>query len=375
MPDSVPEPSAVHDPLTQLPNHRAFANGLAGEFARAGRHGRPLSVAILGLDGVKLINGDHGRGVGDAVLADFARRLSVLARQGELVARLGGDQFAWILPDADGLEAFAAAERVRRAIAAVPVAPVGSVTVSIGISDLDHAPSITDLYARAQQALVWAKHHGGNQCFRFSTETAAELEELISPLPGDRRRDRRSLDELARDADAKHADFADHSNRVASLATSLAVEAGWAPAEVVALHRAALLHDVGRAGVPETVIGKPAALDPAERAQLNTQTVAGADMLTAGFSPDQVAWVRHHHERWDGTGYPEGLAGEAIPEGAQLIGLADAYDAITHDRPYRPRMTLEQALMELRSTAGIQFSDRMVDLLEAVITAPGAPGS
>lgn len=322
MPDSVPtEPSALQDPLTRLPNERAFHERLAGEFARAGRHGRPLSVAIAGIDHFDRINLDHGRAAGDAALVELARRLSVLARQGELVARIGGDTFAWILPDADGLEAFAAAERIRRAIAALPVGSAGSVTVSIGVCDIDNAPSVTDLYSGAQQALRWAKHHGRNESFRYSLETAAELA-AIAPPP------------------SVSTDSADeHAIRVANLAAALAVHAGWSPAEIVALRRAALIRD--------------------DRS------------LVATCSAQQLRWVRHHRERWDGTGEPDGLRGDAIPEGAQLLALADAYTAIARELPLRAPAA--GPLEQLRRDAGTRFSERVLTLLEAVVSDAGTP--
>ena len=368
-------PYPTHDPLTGLANHRVFHERLQDEFARAGRHGRPLSIAVIDINDCRVINNNHGHIGGDEVLREVGRRLEGVARQGELIARVGGDQFGWILPDADGLEAYAAAERARRSINTDPISPAGPVTVAIGVCDLDNSGSVSELYARAERALYWAKYLGRDQSFRYSVATADQLLRIAPPREdaGTTPARFRSLSDLAHDADAKHADFADHCNRVASLATTLAVAAGWSAGEVVALHRAALLHDIGKISIPEGIIGKAAALDAEEQATLRSHPVLGAEMLAAGHSREQVSWVRHHHERWDGGGYPDGLAGPAIPEGAQLIALADTYDALTHDRPYRSRMSHGDALDEMRACAGAQFSRRMVELLERAVSAPGAP--
>ena len=153
---------ATHDPLTGLPNHRAFHERLRDEVARASRHGQPLSVAILDVDHFKSINDQHGHRVGDSVLHELGQRLSTILREGELVARVGGEEFAWIL-NADGAEAFAAAERARHAISDKPFAQVGAVTMSIGVCDLTAASDVDDLYERADQALYLAKGQGRNR--------------------------------------------------------------------------------------------------------------------------------------------------------------------------------------------------------------------
>jgi diguanylate cyclase (GGDEF)-like protein len=156
---------ATHDPLTGLPNHRVFHERLREDVARAGRQGQPLSVAILDLDHFKSINDEHGHRVGDSVLRELGRRLGVVPREGELIARVGGEEFAWIL-NADGSEALKAAERARHAIVGTPFAQVGTVTVSIGVCELAAADGAEALYARADEALYLAKEQGRNQTCR-----------------------------------------------------------------------------------------------------------------------------------------------------------------------------------------------------------------
>jgi diguanylate cyclase (GGDEF)-like protein/PAS domain S-box-containing protein len=156
---------ATHDPLTGLPNHRVFHERLREDVARAGRQGQPLSVAILDLDHFKSINDEQGHRVGDSVLRELGRRLGVVPREGELIARVGGEEFAWIL-NADGSEALKAAERARHAIVGTPFAQVGTVTVSIGVCELAAADGAEALYARADEALYLAKEQGRNQTCR-----------------------------------------------------------------------------------------------------------------------------------------------------------------------------------------------------------------
>ncbi len=177
---------ATQDPLTGLANHRAFHEQLQTEVSRAQRHGRPLSVAVLDLDHFKEVNDQHGHPTGDRVLRETSERLRELVREGELLARVGGEEFAWILPDADGLGAFAAAERARDAVGATPFPQVGTLTLSAGVCELAAAGSAQHLYRLADQALYRAKQHGRDQTARY----AAEIRATAQSQPGSARRDR-----------------------------------------------------------------------------------------------------------------------------------------------------------------------------------------
>ena len=358
---------ASHDPLTGLPNHRAFHERLGEEVARARRHDRPLSVAILDLDHFKRINDQFGHPTGDRVLVEIANRLGSLVRDGELLARVGGEEFAWILPDADGVGAFAAVERARQAVGAIQGLPDGKMTLSAGVCDLVHAADVTELYARADHALYWAKDQGRDQTFRYSAHTAEHLDAARRRRSDEDRARTQSLEELAMAADAKHADSAGHAKRVADLACRLAEHAGWTEVEISQMRRAALMHDIGKVAVPDSIIAKGVGLADAERAQLETHAAIGAEMLSATLTADQVAWVRHHHERWDGAGYPAALQGRSIPEGARLLAIADAFDAMTHNRPYRDALGQELALLEIQANAGTQFAPDAVKLLELAL--------
>ncbi len=355
---------ANSDSLTELANHRVFHERLSDEVTRATRHARPLCVAILDLDHFKRINDRFGHLVGDSVLAEVARRLSRLVRSEELLARVGGEEFAWLLPDADEAGAYAAAERARRAIELAPFEPVGAVTISAGVCGLAKGQDAPALYHNADQALYEAKRLGRNRTCRYNVNRARELGRGRG---GTRHEPLESMMELALGADAKLPWRAGHARRVADLASRLAALAGWTPVAIMLIHDSALVHDIGTIAIPESILAKPQALSPPERARVQTHPAVGAEILLPVLTAEQVSWVRHHHERWDGAGYPDGLAADAIPEGAQLLALADAYDAMTHDRPYRRALTPQLATLEVRDQAARQFSPGAVRLLDIVL--------
>ncbi|PTL58660.1 diguanylate cyclase [Paraconexibacter algicola] len=358
---------AAIDAQTGLLNHRAFHQRLEDEVGRALRHERPLSVVVLDLDHFKAINDRHGHPAGDRVLAEAAARITAIARVGEHVARVGGEEFALILPDADGVGAFAAAERLRQAIAARPFAEVGTLTVSVGVCALSTAGSATELYRLADVALYWAKDHGRNMTFRYTPEVAAELQpQRERDGASDRARALASLRALGTLVDDRHPSTVGHAERVAALAHALALEAGWSPDRAQRLRDAALVHDVGKVALREEVLLKTAQLDSDERAHVQTHAMIGARIASSVLDEEQLRWIRGHHERWDGTGYPDGLAGDAIPDGAALLALADAWDAMRSDRWYQRSRDPSGALAEVRREAGRHFAPGAARLLEGL---------
>jgi diguanylate cyclase (GGDEF)-like protein/PAS domain S-box-containing protein len=366
---------ALTDYLTGLPNRRSFQERLAAEVGRAQRHGRPLALVVLDVDHFKEINDRFGHQVGDRVLVEFARRLSALARAGEEVARVGGEEFAWILPETDGAGAQVAAERARRRIAAEPFPGVGRVTVSGGLCDLDQASGSTELFRLADVALYWAKGQGRNRIVRYSPEVS----EVLSAEERERRLRRAEalsgIRALAQAIDAKDTSTRRHSERVADLCERIALAAGWAPDAAVRLREAALVHDVGKIGVRDQVLSKPGRLTEEELAEVRQHPLLGARMVEGVLEPDQVAWVRHHHERWDGAGYPAGLSGGDIPEGARMMALAEAWDAMTSVRAYAAALSVAEALAELRREAGRQFDPALAQVLCRLVEESAPPAA
>jgi diguanylate cyclase (GGDEF)-like protein/PAS domain S-box-containing protein/putative nucleotidyltransferase with HDIG domain len=361
------EERAAVDPLTGLANHRTFHEALRSEVGRSRRDGRPLSLALLDLDRFKQLNDAHGHQAGDRVLAEVAARLRALAREGDLVARIGGEEFAWLLPGAYRVEAIAAAERARRAISERPF-DTGWVTISGGVCDLAHADGNAErLVELADGALYWAKGEGRDVVVSYSPE-------VVTDLSAEGRADRlgrvqamASLRALARAVDAKDHSTLRHSERVAQLAALLAEALGWPARRVSQLREAGLLHDVGKIGVPDAVLFKPERLTPEEYEQVKLHAPLGARIAAEVLSLEQVAWIRHHHERWDGRGYPDGLVGADAPDGARLLALADAWDVMTSARVYKSPVTFQEALAECRRHAGGQFAPDAVEALAGLM--------
>ncbi len=358
------EERAAVDALTGLANHRTFHDRLRVELERARRRGHGLALVLMDLDHFKRVNDRFGHQVGDRVLAHAARVFAQQTRTGELVARVGGEEFAMILPAADGEEAFRAAERVRQAIAAATFPEVGRMTMSAGVCDLRDAGDAESLYALADGALYWAKHNGRDMVLRHSPDTPEP-----HPAAGDGggRGSLVSVRLLARVVDAKHPSTRRHSERVATLAAELAVELGWPPSRVSELRQAALLHDVGKIGVPEELLTTSRALTAEELDRMRAHVDMGGRILAETLSAEQLAWVRGHHERWDGDGYPDGLRAEECPEGARIIALAEAWDAMTSERPYAPvPLTHPDAIAECRALSGTQFWPPAVEALARI---------
>ena len=351
---------ATRDQLTNLPDHRAFHEQLRSEARRAERHERALSLVLINIDNFKQINAEHGRLAGDRALAEVGRRLAATVRNGELVSRLSADHFGWVLPETEGLSGWIAAERGRRALAAAPIEGIGTITASAGVCDFQDVGGSDELLALAEVALVHAKGSGGNATFRYSAE-------LDGGDTGHQPADDRGLDRLrslARELDAEDPGTEGHSERVARVAEKLALSCGWSPDLAVRLAQAALVHDVGKLSVDEDVLRKPGPLSKAERDQIRNHPDTGAEIAVKALDAEQLGWIRHHHERWDGGGYPNGVAGDAIPVGARLLALAEAWDAMTSSRVYGEALDTAEALAECKRERGTQFAPEAVDALE-----------
>ena len=355
---------AATDPLTGLANHRAFQERLAEEVERARRHGRALSLALFDLDDFKRVNDGLGHQAGDRVLVEVGARLAALARSGEMVARVGGEEFAWIMPETDGGGGFVAAERARQAVRRGPVGPVTEMTVSAGVCDLTDAGSAVGLVRLADGALYWAKTHGRDLVCRYTPEVVREVSEEDRVGRLSQLRAFAALRTLARAVDARDPSTQRHSERVAHLCHRLALSLGWSPARAAALHDAALLHDVGKVGVPDSVLLKPGPLTAQQRAVMETHAPLGAQIVSEVLEEDQIAWVRSHHERIDGGGYPDGLRDTEIPMGARIMAVADTWDALTADRPYRRGVDPASAIAICREVAGTQLDPDVARALE-----------
>ncbi len=365
---------AASDPLTHLMNHASFHARLRAAVTQAREDDTPLGLILIDLDHFKSVNDTFGHQIGDQVLLDCADRLQRAAAPGDVVARVGGEEFAWLRPGSDGAACLAAAERLREEIAEATVGPVRSLTISAGVCELAPGRSATEMYRLADGALYWAKGHGRNITFQYSPEVVEELSAEERAVRLERLAAVNTVRALAKAVDAKDPSTHRHSERVGQWAQDLARALGWSEPEAAALFEAALMHDVGKIGIPDAILAKPGRLTDDEMEQMRTHSALGAQMVTGVLNDDQVSWIRGHHEFVDGSGYPDGLVGDEIPVGARILALADAWDAMTGTRSYSPASTQAAALEECRRCAGTQFDPMVVEALELVIERRDTPG-
>lgn len=357
---------AHRDGLTGVLNRRAFDARLHEEAQRLAARGRSLGMIIVDLDHFKAVNDEHGHPVGDQVLVEAARRITEVARTADSVARLGGEEFGWLLPDATDADLLAAVARLRARYAAAPFAGSLRLTASIGFCDLATAGSAEALVARADEALYYAKACGRDMALSWAPDIARRLDAATDPRAGG-------------DAFAVLAEAADedgHGARVANLAVAIAAHLDWSPDRQARLHGAARLHDLGKLALPSTLIGRAGPLSADEREHVGQHARIGAALAARVLDAEQIDWVRGHHDRWSDaraeTSPSEGAAPIASPsdgaviiavadaaaspsEGAAIIAVADAWDAMTTDRVYRPALSRAAALAELERGAGAQW--------------------
>jgi diguanylate cyclase (GGDEF)-like protein/putative nucleotidyltransferase with HDIG domain len=361
---------ALTDPLTGLGNHRHFHERLQRELVEAQAREAPFTLCLLDVDNFKRVNDLFGHPEGDRLLARLA---SSLRRDGEAF-RLGGDEFALLLPGHDPRAALTVAGAVIERLGRVELDPIGSVTVSAGIAGFpEQAVDREELIRLADSALYWAKEHGRNRAHHYRPDVV-EIAELRRLAYGpDRAARYRAAASLAKAVDLRDTYTGSHSSRVADLAARLAERIGLDEEQIELTRLAGSLHDLGKLAIPEEVLRKPGPLTDPERLVVERHPQIGFRMLES-LGVDPVAdWVLHHHERWDGTGYPDRLSGTRIPLGARILFVADAYDAMTSDRVYRSRLTTQAALAELERCAGTQFDPEVVQALagELALTPPG----
>jgi diguanylate cyclase (GGDEF)-like protein len=353
---------ALTDPLTGLGNHRSFYERLQRELVAAEQEGSILSLCLVDVDDFKTINDRFGHPIGDRVLGQVASRL----RQGGESFRLGGDEFAVLLPGHDERQAVAIAHSIVERVGALQVAGADGVTVSAGVATFPvQGVGRDELIRLADSALYWAKEDGKNRVRTYQAESllVASLEQLADGP--DRTARYRAAASLAKAVDARDAYTGSHSERVGDLAARIARRLGAGESQVEMTRLAASLHDLGKLAIPEEILRKPDGLSEAERLVLERHPQIGHRMLES-LGVDPIAeWVLHHHERWDGHGYPHGLRGTEIPLGARIIFVADAYDAMTSERLYRNPLSPAQALAELERCAGSQFDPTVVSAFAA----------
>jgi len=382
---------AVTDEMTRLYNYRYFTERLGHEFRRAKRYGTPFACIILDLDYFKSVNDTYGHRAGDQVLQGVADVVSEATREVDVVTRYGGEEFAVLLPNTGREGAKACAEKIRVAVAGHAVLVGGikiQVTCSLGVAAI--TPDMRDeetLLKRADTSLLIAKQRGRNCVCEWTEVTTFESDwqQDDDEARVARLRDRvRHLNlevkpgyiehakPLVEQVEAAIVGAHSHSARVARHAGRLAAAVGLSPAEVESVRYAAFLHDLGKVAVPTRIWQKEGALTDAERALIEQHTVVGEDLVRElTVMEAELPIIRSHHERWDGTGYPDGLAGEDIPLGARILAVANVYDALTHERAHRKALRPPEALAQLRRGAGTQFDPRLVEAFDRMMQSEG----
>ncbi|MFZ0342446.1 MAG: diguanylate cyclase [Gaiellaceae bacterium] len=359
---------ALTDPLTGLGNHRSFHERLQRELVAAEHEGSSLALCLVDFDDLKRVNDRFGHPVGDLVLGQVASRL----RQGGEAFRLGGDEFAVLLPRQDARQATAVASSIVERVAALHIEGVGSVTVSAGVATYPiHGSGRDELIRLADSALYLAKKEGKNRVRAYSAEPALRTSfEQIADTP-DQAAQYRAAESLAKAVDERDAYTGSHSQRVGEYSARIARRLGADDAAVELTRLAGNLHDLGKLAIPEEVLRKPDELSEAERLILERHPQIGYRMLESLGVQPVAEWVLHHHERWDGAGYPNRLVGEQIPLGARIVFVADAYDAMTSERAYSQAMSQRDALAELERCAGTQFDPAVVKALAEELLPAG----
>ena len=347
---------AGRDVLTGLPDLRRFHQRLVAEVDRSRRHGHPLSVCVLDIDGFRGLNVAHGLAVGDAILRAAGGVVAAMTRANDVVARSQGDEFVMLLSDTDASGAKQCVDRILLELEATATGPVSCVSASVGIASWQRPQKAEELLENARRGVEHARADGGGR----AAIVTAGLDD-VSPQD-DSRRD--AIVGLATTLLERDRYTGDHSEAVVELTVRVAQALALPPDEVNRVETGALLHDIGKVGIPDSILHKDGPLDDDEWALMKEHPVIGERILRAIPGLGGVARiVRHEHERWDGGGYPDGLSGDAIPMGSRIILACDAYHAMTSDRPYRQAMPHGDALRELRKNAGTQFDPQVVEAL------------
>ena len=336
------------DPLTGCLNRRGFEERFDGELSRASRTGRPLGLIMLDLDHFKEINDTRGHAAGDDVLRWAVDVMNDVVRPMDTIGRIGGDEFAVVVPGAGPDDSATVAGRLKKALADRAPASVGVACFPSDGADLDELQ-------RSADAQLYEGKRGRAPQLKL---TSKELSWATT---------------LARAVDERIAVQHEHSWKVAEYSVAIAQRLGWSEQEIELLQMAAILHDVGKVSIPDHILRKREPLDEREWEAVKKNPVRGAEMVARIQGLETIVpWIRHSHERLDGGGYPDGLSGDSIPLACRVLHVADAFDAMISGRPYRRAVTTEEALQELQRNAGVQFDPQCVALLEESLKVSGA---
>ncbi len=388
---------SITDGLTGIKTRRFFLEAVQGEWKRASRSGRPFSVVMADLDKFKEVNDGLGHLEGDLVLARVGRLLEQKCRQSNVVARYGGDEFVILMPETGIEQAQILSERLRLWIATDPMLNERHISGSFGVASFPlHGSTVEDIMRVADAGMYVSKHAGGN---RVSTaeefqegetlavqrqviasyiegflqrenmgpeageELVATLKKMCAGLQDDPEPMKEAIIVLARAAESREGYNTGHGQAVAKYADTIARELGMSAQEIADVIFAAMVHDVGKLVLPERLLTKPGPLTEEEFYVVRMHPVISAEIVACVPESHQIVEVvRHHHERYDGGGYPSKLRGDQIPLASRILSVADAYSSMIRDRSYAAGKTIAEAAEELERYSGIQFDPNVVSV-------------
>lgn len=373
--------TAIRDGLTGLYNHYRFQEMLDSEYRRAKRYSLPLCLIMMDIDNFKLINDTYGHQFGDFVLEELADIINASIRDTDIASRYGGEEFTVILPNTSLDGSFAVAEKLRLAVANRVFKQddlTTRLTLTVGISSLAEEGINTkeDLVKHADEAMYEGKIRGKNMVvswgeFILWERLAAKKEEVSTEHYRKRfaltansvkRSYMEAATTLVKTLEAKDGYSATHSYLVAAYAVKFAEELGLSREKTEIIKNSAMLHDVGKIAIPADILTKTDRLTEEEYQILKTHPEQSARVLEGtGFLEEEISTILYHQEWFNGEGYPSGLKGTAIPLGARVLAICDAYEAMTSKRPYRKSLTYRAAIEEIRKGAGGQFDPHLIE--------------
>jgi len=356
------------DELTGLYNHRHFHERLGQEIARGSRFGSTFSLIMLDLDLFKAYNDIYGHLAGDQVMRKVSKYIEISIRSIDLAFRYGGEEFTVILPETRLDDAYRVAERIRKTIESKTSSWAMPMTASLGIANWPSDGVMPEeIIARADAALYRAKQTGRNRTCLSSDVLKPETPLIGTELEA-RPRALSIIYALAATVDAKDSYTYGHSRKVSEYAVAMAEAINMPQDRVATIRAAGLLHDIGKIGIPDSILNKKTPLTDDEWEPIKAHSELGVAILRHVIDlVNCLPAILHHHEHYDGTGYPASLKGDSIPIESRILAISDAYDAMTSPRPYRKQLSPQQAIDELKRGAGTQFDTELVDIFCRII--------